>query len=1275
MKKVRKLLSILAAVSIILPAVPKAFAEDTQILYYEQSFDEETLPSDWSLGGTQDVQIENYVSVSDKVYHSGGRSLEVKDGPWEKEAYAVYSGEEALGAKVYAFWYYDPSAIQGSSVYAELTGLKEDGTPIDQRAMFGVKTGAYGGTYIGGDTYGTGVSRTKGWHFIVMDAASNAGRLTIYMDGKITNVNQRSLREMTTITGIRFMHKFNSATGEKFYFDDLKVYDNIDMVPLHMSNVVSDMKFESGVNVSGASDVVLSDGDIVIGFSQNMAVPTKDNFTLLKKSADSLSDADYTAANITLKDADSTHVTLSVDNIEADTVYRLEFNGLETEEAKNVEPDFISFTTYDDLNWDRTTPKGLIYTENFDENLDDWIVSNSEYAYLSDNRYHTGTKSLAINNMSESKVSYNAETEMGNYVYSFWFYDPKLNDGKTLVDLVGVDSEGSSVTQRSMFGIKYPAYGNYYIGANTNTTGVERTVGWHYVVMDASDAGKLTIYVDGKVTNINNYTSGQPAKVTGIEIFHAWDNHGVIVNVDDLRVYKNYENVPVYRTEMIDSITFDDMSNVENAEGVIKNNGNINIKFKKEMSQPTEENFVLLSRNSDSVTDADFIPVAFDLISSNSNTAVIAIDDLQADKEYRLVMNGMRAADETAMADDFIAFKTAYNVELEDSVVEKIAFSNGARIPSVGIPETFGDLIVHFAMDMNTQTLNKDTIILAKEDGTVIDYIANASATEYTINSSSIDLEPSTTYTLTVTQDAETANDNFAKEDYTASFTTSSDLAHQEPIVNEGFEDGAVNWTLGSQMYLNTDSTYAHSGNNSLKAVNGKAEYSGSVHPNAVYELWLYDTGNVNDAMLLSLAGVDANGNNVSVQLGAKNGYGDNYFIMSDLSTGFTVGKRSAGWHRLMIDFTDPEKTKYYIDDEMVYERAEKMVAVKTISVENPWQWPTMYVDDVKIWNVIDYDVISRIEENKAFICDENYNRIVDYNMGDDVYIAVNVNNQQPQNQSVVLAVGEYSNGNLSRVLTSDNIVIPYGESANVSVAYTIPDNFENIELKTFVWDSLDTMRPIMPASNPKEITAVFLGGSITQGTGATSDEKCYVSLVGNYLKQAYGEELVTIVNSGVGGKGSDYGSEHFASDVAAYSPDILFVEYAVNDRIRQDTDGVKATMEEIVQKSLALPKTPNIVFIYTTTYQLDACTALHQEVADYYQIESVDLQTALENKVNQDILEDPSIENTWKANGMPYLGDGVHPTDLGYQFYADKIIEALQNGALKAPQRLSENF
>lgn len=39
--------------------------------------------------------------------------------------------------------------------------------------------------------------------------------------------------------------------------------------------------------------------------------------------------------------------------------------------------------------------------------------------------------------------------------------------------------------------------------------------------------------------------------------------------------------------------------------------------------------------------------------------------------------------------------------------------------------------------------------------------------------------------------------------------------------------------------------------------------------------------------------------------------------------------------------------------------------------------------------------------------------------------------------------------------------------------------------------------------------------------------------------KQSYGSENVTIINSGVGGKGSDYGVENFSVYVEQHTPDI----------------------------------------------------------------------------------------------------------------------------------------
>ena len=107
------------------------------------------------------------------------------------------------------------------------------------------------------------------------------------------------------------------------------------------------------------------------------------------------------------------------------------------------------------------------------------------------------------------------------------------------------------------------------------------------------------------------------------------------------------------------------------------------------------------------------------------------------------------------------------------------------------------------------------------------------------------------------------------------------------------------------------------------------------------------------------------------------------------------------------------------------------------------------------------------------------------------------------------------------------------------------------------------------------EMNVVFIGGSITYGTGATANEKCYASLVGNYLKKANPDKKVNIFNAGLPGTGSDLGLFRLKRDVLSHKPDMVFVEFAINDkdRGRNDPQSVIKSMEGIVRLLLRKKK------------------------------------------------------------------------------------------------------
>lgn len=188
-----------------------------------------------------------------------------------------------------------------------------------------------------------------------------------------------------------------------------------------------------------------------------------------------------------------------------------------------------------------------------------------------------------------------------------------------------------------------------------------------------------------------------------------------------------------------------------------------------------------------------------------------------------------------------------------------------------------------------------------------------------------------------------------------------------------------------------------------------------------------------------------------------------------------------------------------------------------------------------------------------------------------------------------------------------------------------------------------------------KPVTIVYFGGSITWGTGASNPESTsYRALTTQWFQSQFPQAKVTGINAAVGGTGSDYGVFRFGKDVLPHKPDLVFVEFAVNDAFTPK-DVIEGSMEGIVRKiRLANPET-DIVFVYTTSKALagmsyDKGTILpsiqdHQAVAAYYGIPEINVGQVLWKAVQDG-------KGTWET----YLQDGVHPRDTGYQVYADAI-------------------
>ena len=194
----------------------------------------------------------------------------------------------------------------------------------------------------------------------------------------------------------------------------------------------------------------------------------------------------------------------------------------------------------------------------------------------------------------------------------------------------------------------------------------------------------------------------------------------------------------------------------------------------------------------------------------------------------------------------------------------------------------------------------------------------------------------------------------------------------------------------------------------------------------------------------------------------------------------------------------------------------------------------------------------------------------------------------------------------------------------------------------------LPNLRAKLAAHAP--VTVAFLGGSITKNAG----EGGFVNEIAKWIEaQAEGIRVET-VNAGIGNTGSDLGAQRIDADVLAHRPDVLFVEFAVNDGDRECT----ADMEQIVRKTRQANPQTDIVFLYAvmdwTLPRLEAgrwppSVIRHEKVAAHYGIPTIALGYEAARKIRLG-------EWTWKN----FSNDACHPTADGYASYNRDLATAL---------------
>jgi len=231
----------------------------------------------------------------------------------------------------------------------------------------------------------------------------------------------------------------------------------------------------------------------------------------------------------------------------------------------------------------------------------------------------------------------------------------------------------------------------------------------------------------------------------------------------------------------------------------------------------------------------------------------------------------------------------------------------------------------------------------------------------------------------------------------------------------------------------------------------------------------------------------------------------------------------------------------------------------------------------------------------------------------------------------------------------------PGGGTASINLSVVSPSNAMLTLSQLAVGDQARLQRLIQKGRAGSPVTLAAIGGSITQGTGATSTSLCYASLVQDWWNTTFPNSAGTLINAGIGATGSDYGSLRVQRDVLSKNPDLVIIEFAVNDL--GNPAGLSDTYEGLLRQILDAPSHPAVILLFMMTYGLPV-------VEDY--LTAQPWQSAIGANYNVPMVSYFDAIGAELTNGNITLSeitaDDVHPTDLGHAYAAQFIEQNIQN-------------
>ncbi|MDH5604092.1 MAG: GDSL-type esterase/lipase family protein [Cyclobacteriaceae bacterium] len=187
-----------------------------------------------------------------------------------------------------------------------------------------------------------------------------------------------------------------------------------------------------------------------------------------------------------------------------------------------------------------------------------------------------------------------------------------------------------------------------------------------------------------------------------------------------------------------------------------------------------------------------------------------------------------------------------------------------------------------------------------------------------------------------------------------------------------------------------------------------------------------------------------------------------------------------------------------------------------------------------------------------------------------------------------------------------------------------------------------------------RSVTLVFHGHSVPAGyfkTPVVNTFGAYPMQVLRLIKDQYPYAVVNVINTAIGGENAESGAKRFATEVLIHKPDVLFIDYALNDR-GIGLEKAKMAWESMIRQALdqgikvilLTPSPDQREDILKKESALEAHAAQIRGLSEKYSVGLIDSYALFQEKVSSgEAVSD-------------YMSQVNHPNEKGHSLIANAL-------------------